>query len=97
MTLLHRIDPQKNQARFYLVEAGPSLFDAYAVVRLWGRIGGAQRGMITPCVSAEEMEKLAERLVQKKIKRGYKPVESETDTCCSEAAAGSVMVPPTVT
>src|SRR5512139_2998940 len=72
--LLHRINPEKNEARFYLVEVGTSLLDPYVVWRLWGRIGGAQRGMITTCPSAEAAETLAERLVQRKIKRGYKLV-----------------------
>ncbi len=72
--LLHRINPEKNEARFYLVEAGSSLLDPYVVWRLWGRIGGHQRGMITPCPSAEAAEVLTSRLVQRKIKHGYKPV-----------------------
>lgn len=73
--LLHRINPEKNEARFYLVEAGTSLLDPYVVWRLWGRIGGAQRGMITPCPSPEVAEKLAARLVQRKMRRGYVLVE----------------------
>lgn len=78
--LLHRINPEKNEARFYLVEAGSSLLDPYVVWRLWGRIGGHQRGMITPCTSAEAAETLAERLVRRKMRRGYVRVE------CSENA-----------
>ncbi|MCL4302959.1 MAG: WGR domain-containing protein [Anaerolineae bacterium] len=70
--LLHRIDPAKNMARFYLVEAAPSLLDSFAVLRVWGRIGGAQQHKITPCASAAEAEQLAERLIKRKIKRGYK-------------------------
>lgn len=75
--LLHRIDPAGNEARFYLVVTSPSLFDPYAVIRVWGRIGGHQRGMITPCVSAEEAERLAGQLIQRKVKRGYIPVKGE--------------------
>jgi hypothetical protein len=37
---LHRIDPAQNVARFYVVWVGPSLIDAIAVIRFWGRIGG---------------------------------------------------------
>ncbi len=64
MILLHRINPEKNEARFYLVEVGPSMLDLYAVIRLWGRIGGPQRLLITPCRSAEEAEALAGKLVR---------------------------------
>lgn len=69
--LLHRINPEKNEARFYLVEVGPSLLDPWAVIRLWGRIGGQQKGLVTPCQSATEAEALAGRLVRRKLKRGY--------------------------
>jgi predicted DNA-binding WGR domain protein len=75
--LLHRINSEKNEARFYLVEVGPSLVDPYAVIRLWGRIGGHQRGMVTPCTSEAEAETLAGRLVRRKIKRGYVPVKDK--------------------
>jgi predicted DNA-binding WGR domain protein len=69
--LLHRINPEKNEARFYLVEVGPSLLDPWAVIRLWGRIGGQQKGLVTPCQSDTEAEALARRLVRRKLKRGY--------------------------
>lgn len=69
--LLRRINPEKNEARFYLVEAGPSLLDPFAVIRVWGRIGGQQRAMMTPCASAEEAEQLVNQLIQRKMKRGY--------------------------
>jgi predicted DNA-binding WGR domain protein len=75
--LLHRINSEQNEARFYLVETGSSLVDPYAVIRLWGRIGGHQRGMVTSCESAEEAEALAGRLARRKIKRGYVPVKDK--------------------
>ncbi|MCL4299496.1 MAG: WGR domain-containing protein [Anaerolineae bacterium] len=74
--LLHRINPEKNEARFYLVIVAPTLLDSIAVWRVWGRIGGAQRSKIDPCGSAAEAEKLAEALIRRKIKRGYKPCGS---------------------
>ncbi|MBE7473184.1 MAG: hypothetical protein DPW09_24830 [Anaerolineae bacterium] len=77
LMLLHRVNPARNEARFYLVEAGPSLLDPFAVVRVWGRIGGAQQHKINPCASAAEAEQLAERLIRRKIKRGYQPVEDK--------------------
>lgn len=75
--LLHRINPSQNEFRFYLVVTGPSLFDPYAVIRVWGRIGGHQREMITSCASAEEAERLAGQLIQRKMKRGYVPIKDE--------------------
>lgn len=80
LTLLHRINRERNEARFYLVICGPSLFHAHAVLRVWGRIGGGQRGMITPCDSAGEAEAFAARLVRRKLGRGYSVVELSTPT-----------------
>ena len=73
---LHRINQEKNASRFYLVEVGPSLLDPYNVMRVWGRIGGHQRSMVSPCASAEEAQALADRLVRSRVKRGYWVVSS---------------------
>lgn len=77
MCLLHRIDPEKNVARFYLVMAGPGLLDPYVVSRLWGRIGGHQCHRVTPCGSLAEAQQLARRLIQRKLRRGYWLVQGE--------------------
>jgi predicted DNA-binding WGR domain protein len=74
-TLLHRVNQERNEARFYLVIVGASLLDEHAVMRVWGRIGGYQRAMVTPCASAEEAEKLAGRLIRKRMRHGYSIVE----------------------
>jgi predicted DNA-binding WGR domain protein len=72
--LFHRVNPEKNEKRFYYLKVGPSLLDEYAVLRMWGRIGGHQRGMVTPCASAEEAQTLARRLVKVRLRRGYRVV-----------------------
>ncbi|MEW5956542.1 MAG: WGR domain-containing protein [Chloroflexota bacterium] len=69
--LLHRINPLCNEARFYYVLVGPALLDRYAVVRVWGRIGGQQRIMVTPCQTDDEARTLANRLIRRRLKRGY--------------------------
>ncbi len=74
--LLHRVNLEKNASRFYLVEVGPSLLDPYSVKRVWGRMGGHQRSMVSPCASAEEAQALADRLVRRRIGRGYSIVSS---------------------
>lgn len=73
--LLHRVNPEKNEARFYFVSIGPALFDPCAVIRMWGRIGGFQRMLITPCQTPLEAQKLATRLVQRRLKRGYRLIQ----------------------
>lgn len=73
-TLLHLINPEKNQKRFYLVMTGPTIFEPFAVTRWWGRIDGHSQEMITPCTSEAEAQEVAKKLVEKKIKKGYIPV-----------------------
>ncbi len=75
--LLHRINPAKNEARFYHVRIGPTLLDQHAVIRVWGRIGGHQRTMISPCQTDAEARTLADRLIRRRLKRGYTLVQDE--------------------
>jgi predicted DNA-binding WGR domain protein len=83
--LLHRVRPAANEARFYFVQVSPSLIDSVAVLRVWGRIGGAQRSMITPCPSAEAADKLACQLVQRRLQRGYKLIQGGNEWCQNSA------------
>ncbi|HXV98623.1 MAG TPA: WGR domain-containing protein [Anaerolineae bacterium] len=76
--LLHRINPEKNEARYYRVEVRSCLASPYAVYRIWGRISRRRSGfVITPCISAAEAKALARQLVRRKIKRGYIPVKDK--------------------
>ncbi|MEW5956389.1 MAG: WGR domain-containing protein [Chloroflexota bacterium] len=76
-TLLHRINPLCNEARFYYILVGPALLDRHAVVRVWGRIGGQQQGIVTPCQTGDEARTLAEKLVRRRLKRGYTLVQDK--------------------
>ena len=71
LTFLHRVNLERNEKRFYLVFTAPSLFYTHAVTRFWGRTDGHQRGLIRACESAEEADRLADRLIRQKLKRGY--------------------------
>jgi predicted DNA-binding WGR domain protein len=75
--LLHRIDPARNEARFYYVLVGPALLDRHAVIRIWGRICGQERMMVTPCETDGEALILARKLVQLRLKHGYSLVWDE--------------------
>jgi predicted DNA-binding WGR domain protein len=75
--LFHRIDPARNEARSYYVLVGPALLDRHAVVRVWGRIGGQQRMMVTPCQTDAKARSLATKLIRLRLKRGYTPVWNE--------------------
>jgi predicted DNA-binding WGR domain protein len=39
--LFEKIDPARNQMRFYAVTVAPNLFGQWAMIREWGRIGQA--------------------------------------------------------
>lgn len=75
--LLHRIRPEQNERRFYFIAIGPALFDPLAVVRIWGRIGGHQRALVTPCASTADAQTLAARLVRRRLRHGYHLVQGE--------------------
>jgi len=72
LVLLHRINPDKNEARFYVVQSGPSLLDEHAVLRMWGRIGGYQRSQVIPCASQQEADQLVAQLVKRRLRHGYR-------------------------
>jgi len=67
-----RVNPEKNEKRFYYLRVGRSLLDEHAVIRIWGRIGGHQRLRVTPCASAEEAQALARRLARLRLRHGYR-------------------------
>ena len=79
-TLLHRINPARDEKRFYFVMVGASLFDPHAVVRVWGRIGGHQQVMITPCPNTVEARALATSLIRRRLTRGYKIIRGVIPT-----------------
>jgi nicotinate-nucleotide pyrophosphorylase (carboxylating) len=53
---LHRIDPEANMARFYSIDALPTLFGESSVLRCWGRIGTRGRTSLETWPTAAEAE-----------------------------------------
>ena len=81
MTLLVRIDPEKNANRWYCVVVQPTLLDGCAVICLWGsRRTGYQRGRVIPAVSEQEAQALAEQIVARKLRRGYVHLPEDEST-----------------
>lgn len=68
---LHKINPQKDQYRFYAVRVTPSLFDDWTLIREWGRIGSS--GTVRSDIFETEQEALQkmESILKDKQKRGY--------------------------
>lgn len=70
-TILRRIDPARNMARFYCLLLQPTLFGEVSVVRAWGRIGTRGRMKIDSYPTGEGADAAFARLEKTKRKRGY--------------------------
>lgn len=71
-TVLRRIDPARNMARFYCLSLQPTLFGEISVVRAWGRIGTRGRMKIDSHQTGEEAATTLARLERLKRRRGYR-------------------------
>jgi predicted DNA-binding WGR domain protein len=71
---LRRVDPARNMARYYTLTVELTLFEDWSCTRQFGRIG-AKGGRILLGLYDTRNEASAElaRLLQAKLKRGYKP------------------------
>lgn len=77
--LLIKVDPEAHVDRWYLIVVQPTLLDKSAVICAWGsRRSSYQRTKIFPVASAAEAEALAQKMIEKRIKRGYAPVGAQT-------------------
>jgi predicted DNA-binding WGR domain protein len=80
--VLHRIDPDENMQRYYIVTVQKSLFGEMSVVTMWGSLetGAQQRQVFSAETFPLAVEK-AEKIVETKIGRGYwlVPLDAQTD------------------
>ena len=70
-THLRRVDPKQNMYRFYAVTVEPTLFNEWAVVRRWGRIGTAGSTRVELHESMGEAINAVEQVNRSKLRRGY--------------------------
>jgi predicted DNA-binding WGR domain protein len=73
--LFERVNPNRNEVRFYYLAWQPTLFDAGAVVRLWGRKGESQTELATPFETLAEAWPTLRRLIRTRLRRGYRLIE----------------------
>ena len=72
MSMLTRIEPEKNMNRWYFVGIQPTLFEPWAVICAWGnRRTRYARMRSLPAESLEVAEEMADSIVAKKVRRGY--------------------------
>lgn len=76
MKFLIRVDPVQRMNRWYSVSVQPTLFDQAAVVLAWGsRRTRYVRVRVIPAPSLDEAHQLAEKIVRRKLKKGYRERE----------------------
>lgn len=71
-TYLEKIDKEKNQYRFYSLSIAQTLFNDWALVREWGRIGSNGKRRSDWFDTEEDALKALEVVKRKKEGRGYK-------------------------
>lgn len=69
--LLNRVDPARNMARYYLLAIEPTLFEWFAVVRVYGRIGRSAHRRLDLYDDQDDANAAADRLLRAKLRRGY--------------------------
>jgi predicted DNA-binding WGR domain protein len=76
MTSIHleRREPARNRWRFYAITVTRTLFDGWALVREWGRIGQPGTVRETWFETEGEAWEAGEQWRQRKEKRGYRAV-----------------------
>ena len=76
---LERREPVRNRQRFYAITVTRTLFDGWALVREWGRIGqpGTVREMVFEFESEGAAIEAGAQVRQRKEKPGYRAVGEE--------------------
>ncbi|MCJ8507050.1 WGR domain-containing protein [Rhizobium lemnae] len=69
---LHRIDPERNMHRFYLLSLQPTLFGGVSVTRNWGRIGSSGQTMMQTFEAEDDATAALLRLEREKRRKGYR-------------------------
>ncbi len=70
-TVLRRIDPSRNMARFYEIDIQPGLFGDVSLTRHWGRIGAGGQSKQHWFATEMSAGELARKLTRQKEHRGY--------------------------
>ena len=69
---LRRINPARNERRFYALSVERDLLGATVLVKAWGRIGKPGRVALEPYPTEEAADVELRRVVSSKVKRGYR-------------------------
>jgi predicted DNA-binding WGR domain protein len=69
--VLHRCDPSRNMARYYVLSIEPSLFGDAALIREWGRPGRPGQRRVELYENRSCAMEALETWLQRKRRRGY--------------------------
>ncbi|WP_109366706.1 WGR domain-containing protein [Ochrobactrum soli] len=72
---LHRIDPERNMARFYHLRIERDLFGLWVLHRNWGRIGTFGQTKVQSFADRSDAEKHFDKMMRLKVRRGYLHME----------------------
>lgn len=75
-TVLFRIDPARNIARFYAISIQPNLFGGVTLIRNWGRIGSCGQLRCALFDDLATAAKAQQALAKAKQSRGYTSEQS---------------------
>ena len=73
-----RVNPARNEARYYYLAWQPTLFGENVVVRAWGHKGGQRRHLVRPFASLEDAWPVIRHLIRRRLKRGYSLITPAT-------------------
>lgn len=77
LVVLERREPAINMKRFYVLAIEPTLFEEYALVREWGRIGTSGRRRLDLYPGESQAKCSLETWLARKKRKGYRVVTGE--------------------
>jgi len=71
--LFERVNPERNESRYYYLSLQPTLFHSLAIIRVYGRKGVSQREVApTPVNDLADAWPLIRRVLRTRLQHGYK-------------------------
>ena len=80
--VLHKVDREEDQARYYALVWQPALTGGWVVERTWGRLSSRRRQQKADLVAdAEIAQALAARHLRRRLQHGYQAVKGDRAGC----------------
>lgn len=80
--VLHKVDLEEHQARYYALVWQPALTGGWVVERTWGRLSSRSRQQKAELVvDAEHAQALAARHLRRRLQHGYRAVTGDHAGC----------------